>query len=174
MKKEEMLQAQLSYVREHQDIDESLFERTMNWFLEVERLHEMLKLLTETISGQPKGRFDMLRGLFLHHEGIMRPAELAIVADMTRASSSHNLDILERDNLIHRKTDPNDRRSAMVSLTPKGHKLMSEILPSYLKAIEAVAQTTSSPLTDASVLRIKGYNAHIESLVQSIKDSQNK
>lgn len=169
-----MLQAQLSYVREQQDIDDSLFETTMNWFLEVEKLHEMLKLLTETISGQPKGRFDMLRGLYLHPEGIMRPADLAIVAEMTRASSSHNLDVLERDGLVHRKTDPNDRRSAMVSLTPKGHKIMSEILPSYLKAIQAVAQTTSSPLTDASILRIKGYNAHIKALVQSIKDSQNK
>jgi len=174
MIKKEMLQAQLSYVREQQDIDDSLFETTMNWFLEVEKLHEMLKLLTETISGQPKGRFDMLRGLYLHPEGIMRPADLAIVAEMTRASSSHNLDVLERDGLVHRKTDPNDRRSAMVSLTPKGHKIMSEILPSYLKAIQAVAQTTSSPLTDASILRIKGYNAHIKALVQSIKDSQNK
>ncbi|WP_300670686.1 MarR family transcriptional regulator [Desulfoluna sp.] len=172
MKPADMLQAQLTYVRYHPDIDESLFEITMSWFREINRLHETLKTLTQTISGHPKGRFDMLRGLFLHPEGSMRPTDLARVARMTRASSSHNLDVMERDGLILRKTDPKDRRSARVSLTPKGRQFVSEILPQYLKAIETVAKNTSTPLKEVSVQNIRHRNTLLESIIESIKEEQ--
>jgi DNA-binding MarR family transcriptional regulator len=63
------------------------------------------------------------------------PAELADAAGVTRATMTGLIDTLERDGLVKREPDPDDRRMMSVVLTPKGNKFLSEFLPGHYKVI---------------------------------------
>lgn len=57
-------------------------------------------------------------------------------------STSGNMTVviknMERDGLVHRETDPNDRRSGLVSLTDKGEQLIASILPQHIALLEEI------------------------------------
>lgn len=73
------------------------------------------------------------------------PAELADLAHVTRATMTGLVDTLERDGLVKREPDPDDRRMMSVTLTPKGQALLEAILPQHFKRMAALMQ----PLTEA-------------------------
>ncbi len=73
------------------------------------------------------------------------PAELAEMAGVTRATMTGLVDTLERDGLVTRTPDPNDRRMMSVSLTDQGRSRLQQILPGYFQRIAALM----SPLTEA-------------------------
>ncbi len=73
------------------------------------------------------------------------PAELADLAHVTRATMTGLVDTLERDGLVKREPDPDDRRMMSVTLTPKGQALLEAILPPHFKRMAALMQ----PLTEA-------------------------
>ncbi len=50
----------------------------------------------------------------------------------TSGSVSLRIDTLEREGLVTRVQDPDDRRSVFVTLTPKGSSLLKEIIPEHL------------------------------------------
>ncbi len=63
------------------------------------------------------------------------PAELADAAGVTRATMTGLIDTLERDGLVKREPDPDDRRMMSVVLTSKGNKFLSQFLPGHYKVI---------------------------------------
>ena len=63
------------------------------------------------------------------------PAELADMAGCTRATMTGLIDTLERDNLVKRAPDEEDRRMMTVSLTAKGTALLNRMLPGYFKQL---------------------------------------
>ena len=65
--------------------------------------------------------------------GPRTPAELADAAGVTRATMTGLIDTLERDGLVKREPDPDDRRMMSVLLTPKGEKFLNEFLPGHFK-----------------------------------------
>jgi DNA-binding MarR family transcriptional regulator len=65
--------------------------------------------------------------------GPRTPAELAEAAGVTRATMTGLIDTLERDGLVKREPDPDDRRMMSVLLTPKGEKFLNEFLPGHFK-----------------------------------------
>ena len=67
--------------------------------------------------------------------GQRTPAELAEAAGVTRATMTGLIDTLERDGLVKREPDPDDRRMMSVLLTPKGEKFLNEFLPGHFKLI---------------------------------------
>ena len=67
--------------------------------------------------------------------GPRTPAELADAAGVTRATMTGLIDTLERDGLVKREPDPDDRRMMSVLLTPKGEKFLNEFLPGHFKLI---------------------------------------
>lgn len=71
------------------------------------------------------------------------PAELADLAHVTRATMTGLVDTLERDGLVTREPDPNDRRQMSVTLTPKGQATLAAILPSHFKRMAALLQSLS-------------------------------
>lgn len=140
MKKKELYKAQLQFATGIDRLDVKAIEYAMNLFASVGNLNDSMKSLSEVISGNPKGRFDMLRALFLHEDGVLRPAELAEVACMTRASTSHNLDVLQKSGLVLRQVDKKNRRSVKVKLTQEGRELMEEAIPDFLRTIERISK----------------------------------
>lgn len=46
------------------------------------------------------------------------------------------IDNLQKNGLVEKKTDPNDRRAVIVSLTPKGKEFIEEVFPQHLGRIK--------------------------------------
>ena len=67
--------------------------------------------------------------------GPRTPAELAEAAGVTRATMTGLVDTLERDGLVKREPDPNDRRMMSVVLTAKAEKFLGKFLPGHFKVI---------------------------------------
>lgn len=69
------------------------------------------------------------------------PAELADMAGVTRATMTGLIDTLERDGLVTRTPDPNDRRMMSVALTPHGQTRLEAILPGHFQRMTSLMAT---------------------------------
>ena len=65
--------------------------------------------------------------------GPRTPAELADAAGVTRATMTGLIDTLERDGLVRREPDPDDRRMMSVRLTPKAEDFVAALLPAHFR-----------------------------------------
>jgi len=65
------------------------------------------------------------------------PSALAEKAGVTRATMTGLLDGLERDGLIARELDPQDRRSVSIRLTASGQQKLDEVMPDYYRRLRA-------------------------------------
>lgn len=88
--------------------------------------------------GVSPGRFTVLMLLLKHQScsekpAAITPAELADMAGCTRATMTGLIDTLERDSLVKRAPDEEDRRMMTVSLTGKGTALLNKILPGHFR-----------------------------------------
>jgi DNA-binding MarR family transcriptional regulator len=63
----------------------------------------------------------------------LSPAEIADHTGVTRATITGLVDTLERDGLVLRTPDPEDRRMLSVGLTERGEKLLRTILPPHFR-----------------------------------------
>ncbi|SDW05053.1 MarR family winged helix-turn-helix transcriptional regulator [Paenibacillus sp. PDC88] len=77
------------------------------------------------------------------HEGITQK-ELAAISDKDPATLAKVLDILEREGLIVRKTNEEDRRSYLIYITKQGVKLRNEVYEHleqvFNKVLEGIPQ----------------------------------
>jgi len=67
--------------------------------------------------------------------GPRTPAELADAAGVTRATMTGLIDTLERDGLVRREPDPDDRRMMSVRLTPKAEVFLKQMLPGHFETM---------------------------------------
>lgn len=72
------------------------------------------------------------------------PAELAEAAGVTRATMTGLVDTLERDGLVRREPNPDDRRMMSVELTSAGEEFIRRMLPGHFQLMAALMQ----PLTE--------------------------
>jgi DNA-binding MarR family transcriptional regulator len=93
--------------------------------------------------GLSRGRFAILMQLIHEADEGLNPSELADRCIVTRATITGLLDGLEKDELIERKSDSQDRRSINIWLTPKGRELMEKILPSHFRSIAGLMSNLS-------------------------------
>lgn len=90
--------------------------------------------------GISQGRFTVLMLLNRCNGETSTPAELAEEAGVTRATMTGLIDTLEKDGLARRETDPNDRRTVLVRLTPAGEALLERTLPDYFRCVSDLMQ----------------------------------
>lgn len=90
--------------------------------------------------------------ILLRRSGLsgLQVSEISESLRMTRGAVSNRIDRLERDGLIDRTSNPRDRRSHFVSLTPEGAKLAEKMY----RAIHAVDASFFGGLTDAQVRQL--------------------
>jgi DNA-binding MarR family transcriptional regulator len=77
--------------------------------------------------GVSLARFKFL--MFLKKEGTSRAADMADLLALAPRTVTEGLDGLERDGLVRRDPDPNDRRAKQVSLTAEGARAVTAIEP---------------------------------------------
>ena len=75
--------------------------------------------------------------------GPRTPAKLADAAGVTRATMTGLVDTLERDGLVRRVPDKEDRRMMSVVLTPKARQFLSDMLPGHFQLMAALTSTLS-------------------------------
>jgi len=73
--------------------------------------------------------------------GAMTQKELAQLAAVEQPTMANTLNRMERDGLVQRTPDPNDRRSARVSLTPLG---LERAKAAFVSAIEVNGVATDA------------------------------
>jgi DNA-binding MarR family transcriptional regulator len=112
-------------------------------YLQLLRTGDELLALDEQILnsyGTRHGRFNLLMMLAKCHDGDATPASLAEKTGVTRATISGLLDGLEKDGMIERRTDPDDRRLIRVDITPAGKTFVDGILPGYTRWLSSIVQ----------------------------------
>ena len=73
------------------------------------------------------------------------PAELAEHAGVTRATMTGLIDTLEKDRLVAREPDANDRRTIHVRLTAEGRAVLDAMLPDYFQCVADILRPLSEP-----------------------------
>jgi DNA-binding MarR family transcriptional regulator len=96
--------------------------------------------------------------------GPRTPAELAEAAGVTRATMTGLIDTLERDGLVKREPDPDDRRMMSVRLTPKGDRFLNEFLPGYFKSIAGLMAPLTEPERQTLVTLLGKVQQHAAAL----------
>jgi DNA-binding MarR family transcriptional regulator len=112
-------------------------------FLQLLRTGDELLALDEQVLasyGTRHGRFNLLMMLMKCTEGHATPASLAEKTGVTRATISGLLDGLEKDGLIERRADPEDRRLIRVHLTLAGQSFLDKILPGYCRWFSSIVE----------------------------------
>jgi DNA-binding MarR family transcriptional regulator len=122
-------------------------------FLQLLRTGDELLALDEqvlTSYGTRHGRFNLLMMLLKCADGQATPAGLAERTGVTRATISGLLDGLEKDGLIERRPDPDDRRLIRVHLTVAGHRFLDRIRPGYCRWLSSIVE----PLNEEERLQL--------------------
>ncbi len=124
--------------REFPDLDPSATEAFLHLLRSGDEAFRVVEahLASHSMS---QGRFSVLISLWRtcrQSQGggqTLSPAELAERTGVTRATITGLVDTLERDGLVTRTPDLDDRRMTSVRLTPKGEQLLREILPPHFQ-----------------------------------------
>ncbi len=88
--------------------------------------------------GFSRGRFSVLMLLNRSPKGEASPSALAKGARVTRATITGLLDGLERDGLVERIPDQEDRRRLRVRLTARGRRSLGKMLPKHVARVTSL------------------------------------
>jgi DNA-binding MarR family transcriptional regulator len=129
----------LEAVRKHPDLDPSACEAYLNILRAGDEAYRRSEAFFTEHNMSP-GRFTVMMLLYDKMEGHpipQTPADLADMAGVTRATITGLVDTLERDGLVTRSHDSDDRRMMLIHLTPKGHAMLEGIMPEHFKQMAA-------------------------------------
>jgi DNA-binding MarR family transcriptional regulator len=107
---------------------------------------ELLAMDEQILSsmGMRHGRLRLLM-ILMKSECTSTPADLATKTGVTRATISGLLDGLQKDGLVERHPDPEDRRTIHVRLTPAGKSLLDKVRPVYSRWFSSVIEPLTEP-----------------------------
>ncbi|MBB6215507.1 DNA-binding MarR family transcriptional regulator [Anaerosolibacter carboniphilus] len=80
----------------------------------------------------------------LYHKGDLRICDIIERTLSTGGNMTVVIDNLEKEGLVGRYSDPNDRRASLISITEKGKKLVEEIFPKHVENISEIFDVLSS------------------------------
>lgn len=106
------------------DVDTDIFALTFNLVRAANLLVSTLDQSVYRSHGVSYAGFRIMFALWA--VGTIEPNRLAVLASVTRSSTSSVLNTLERDGLAERRRESADRRVVTVQLTDRGKKLVLE------------------------------------------------
>lgn len=90
-----------------------------------------------------QGRWWVLILLMREENFSSRPSRLADKAGVSRATMTGLIDGLQRDGLVSRVADEQDRRQTRVKLTAKGQKKLDAVMPDYYQRLNRLMSVLS-------------------------------
>lgn len=173
-----MWRGNMSYLTTKPDLDATEFRADANGFLFDPRVREVLKRQgrevepgTEALAavrilgkklhaamqrwadrfGLSEGRFQVL--VRLHHQpsGRFTMGELAEMLDITPRTVTGLVDNLERDGLVKRVDDPDDRRSVYAEITEQGRERVNALW----RESAGIQAAVTRGLTDSELIQLR-------------------
>ena len=135
----------------------------------VDRMSKIMKYIDRAAEGNVKvfglnvGEFKVLLRLREANDETLTAGALADMLDLSPSAMTNRLDRLEEDGLVSRARDTEDRRSVLVSITPRGEEIVGQ-------AVERQAKEESSLLAVLSVTDRRRLNALLRPLSLEIDD----
>ena len=108
-----------------------------------------------------QGRWWVLILLMREETLTSTPSVLADKAGVTRATMTGLLDGLERDGLLERIFDPDDRRRISIKLTTLGQAKLDEVMPDYYSRLRECMAGLGEAQRDLMHGMLKQINANI-------------
>ncbi|MDR0358997.1 MAG: MarR family transcriptional regulator [bacterium] len=96
----------------------------------MQRMHQYMQRSVERY-GLTEGRLQVL--MRLRHRGDLPLGELAELMRVSPRNVTGLVDHLERDGLVARVPDPNDRRSVRAHITEKGEQLVKDMFQEFMR-----------------------------------------
>ena len=109
---------------------------TLVVFTRAENTIHRIEYQTIKQSGLTPAQFGVLEALY--NKGDLRICELIEKILTTSGNITVVIKDLEKEGLIEKKPDPNDKRSCIISLTEEGKKIIEDILPNHIKNIKEI------------------------------------
>ncbi|WP_110954432.1 MarR family winged helix-turn-helix transcriptional regulator [Anaerosinus massiliensis] len=111
------------------ELDVSAVESNLKFLRTAYEMHHFTYDMLEKF-GLSKGKFTILIIMYSEDkENGLNPSVLAQKAGVSRATVTGLLTRLERDGIVERKNDLQDKRMTYVKLSQKGIKMLDKILP---------------------------------------------
>jgi DNA-binding MarR family transcriptional regulator len=98
-----------------------------------------------------QGRWWVLVLLMRQDNLTSSPTDLAKKTGVTKATMTGFIDGLEREGLVHRLMDTEDRRKFLVRLTPSGQEKLDEVMPDYYKKVGALMSSLTKKQRESMV-----------------------
>jgi len=114
--------------------------------------------------GLLQGRWWVLILLMREDNLTSTPSDLAEKAGVSRATMTGLIDGLERDGLVQRLDDANDRRKYSIRLTTSGQEKLDQVMPDYYQKVTRLMQVLSLQQRDQLVTNLKLLTANIAAL----------
>ena len=109
-------------------------DKSMKTVMRLLRVAHILNNKTELFLSKHTLTFNQFKVLeVLYHKGDLNISSITKLIMGTPGNTTVVVKNLHRDGLIESKKDPNDNRSSILSITPKGTLIMQEIFPDHAK-----------------------------------------
>lgn len=129
--------------------DNELALSTLVVFTRAEHTIHKKELQTIRESGLTAAQFGVLE--VLYSKGDLKIQEIIDKILTTSGNITVVIKNLEKDGLIKRNPDPEDKRACIISLTDKGREIIGKILPDHIKNIKEIFEV----LTDDEKVILK-------------------
>jgi len=101
--------------------------------------------------GLLQGRWWVLILLMREQDLMSTPSLLAEKAGVSRATMTGLIDGLDKEGLIMRVTDVNDRRKLQIKLTSTGQAKLDEVMPEYYRRVSELMSVLSSEQSESLI-----------------------
>ncbi|HCU84223.1 MAG TPA: MarR family transcriptional regulator, partial [Methylophilus sp.] len=101
--------------------------------------------------GLLQGRWWVLVLLMRQDDLTSSPSELADKAGVTKATMTGFIDGLEREGLVSRFMDTNDRRKFLIRLSVAGQQKLDEVMPVYVQCVTQFMNVLGKPERNALI-----------------------
>ncbi len=102
-----------------------------------------------------QGRWWVLVLLMREETQTSSPSDLAEKAGVTKATMTGFIDGLEREGLVLRLMDNDDRRKFLIRMTPAGQQKLDEVMPDYYRKVHALMSQLNQPDRDIMINSLK-------------------
>lgn len=131
---------------------------------------EILTLDSDFLAGMGsrQGRFNLMMMVAHCAHCFPAAADLAECTGVSRATVTGLLDGLERDGLVERLSDPEDRRVVRVKLTPQGEALLERVRPAYFRWLARILEPLAESEREHLVYLLQKVQARITELSEEL------
>ena len=115
---------------------------------------------------QSSGDLRLLRVIAHHRRDGLTPSQLAQRLEIALPTVSRKLSVLEKQELIERKTSPEDRRKTFVYPTEKGHQLLHEDYQRFIAAFSSAGEKLGEEKTELLYSLLEEFSDCLEAEIQ--------